>query len=641
MAFEHTLPTNLRPAGDICVPLFIPDDPHYVALLVKAVRMLELDNHYVRDAGKSALVVREQWRKRTVTPLIEALSKGIHCGGCREWPPYHQNIEWFPNNPYTETDLVTDGYLFPAWYVAGDIAAATFNAVKGAVVTSIERLPSGSLPALIPASGLPRFRINVTGTGIVKIHINSINAGGLLQVTVDDDPLTAEWVDTNIDVIAIPPETEQITIIEREFTTAGEHWIDCIIVPSLDDALVPLLYGGGLVKVEACGFEEQYQGKGDDLAGLKMRLNSQCEMEFSTDDGSSWSVVEDWVQNAAACFLGDTGASGANGADGIDGDDGINGIDGQTSNEYPAPPTAASDPDGLCGAVYEIANELNSYIQQSIIDEQTFTLDDFLSALLVSGGFIGGLLTTFWDFFVANANPNLGAEVSSAIDAVAEHFYCAELDRTIAIAAIDADATITTDAQAAYIGAINSITDGKMALWAFVGSQDTTQDCSLFCGWCVTHDWTGSNANGWVVGTQQQSAGVLGANGWDSEDIQPVGLSGQRIVNIDRTFTSSLVTGIHLNCNYTRGSFDQNRRALQFITEDTGVRTDVYILMSSSIPSGSPINFEWNDPAGQQMDLIRIFLRSSADATSPYSYSGVAQLHNIVICGDAPIPGDL
>lgn len=491
MAFEHPLPNNLIPEGDICVPLFIPDDPDYIALLVKAVRMLELDNHYIRDANKSALTVRHQWRTRTVTPLTDALAKGIHCGGCITLRPFHSSIEWFPNNPYTEPDLVTEGYLLPAWYVAGDVAVIAFNAVKRAVITSIERLPVGSLPSILPASGLPRFRINVNGTGTVEIHINAINAGGLLQVTVDDDPLTVEWVDTNIDIIAVPPETEQITIIEREFTTPGDHHIDCIIVPSLDDALVPLLYGGGLVKVELCGFTPQFPGTGDDLQGLQMRLTASCDMEFSTDGGTLWQPVTDWDVNGAACFLGDAGAEGTDGTDGLDGTDGTDGDDGQTANEFPTPPTQ-SEPDALCGAAHKIALELNLYIQLVILDAATITLEEFLIALLGLGGFDGSLLKIFWDYIIANANPNLGTEISAAQIKVAEHFYCAELDIPTARTAINADGTISVDARAAYSAGIDSLLDGWFALRAFVGSLDDTQDCSSFgcVGWVNTFDFT-------------------------------------------------------------------------------------------------------------------------------------------------------
>lgn len=634
--------------GDICVPLFIPDDPDYVALLVRAIRILDNTRHYEQDAGHSAKIVSNEWSTRTITPLIEALASGVHCGGCLTLRPYHPQIEWFPQNPYTQPNFVPEDYLFPPWYIANDVTVALLDAEKDAAVTSIERFPAGFLPSWIPASGWPQFRVNVNGTGVVEVHLTAMNAGGLVQVTVDDNILGIEWYDTNQDKIAVPPETGNVIIFEKEFTTPGAHKIDCIMLPQVDDTPFPLRFGGGLVKVELCGFTPQAPGQGDDLHGLQMRLDVLCGMEFSTDGGSIWQPVTGWDANSASCFLGDTGAAGldgadgtdgADGADGTDGIDGIDGDDGQTANEYPPQPDP--DTDEMCGAVWYIAEEIEAQIQQSITDALTVSLADYLLANLQLGGFISLALDTFYDWLLVTVDATLSANVNVAIPYVAEHLYCTDLDVAATKILIAADTAYSANARDAWVKALDSYTDGKIALWAFVGAQDTTRDCSSFCGWCVEHDWTGSNANGWVVGASPQSAGVLGASGWDSEDVHPSGLTAQRIVKIDRTFTSALVTGIHLDCNYTKGSFDTNRRAFQFITEDAAVRTDVYIIMSNDISSGTPISFDWDDAGGQQMDLITIFLRSSTDATSPYSYSGVVQLHNVEICGEGSQPGDL
>ena len=71
---SHKLPATLIPNGDICVPVFIPNDPDYIALFVRAVRQLETDRLYERDENYSSNIVTEQWRTRTVSPLIDALA---------------------------------------------------------------------------------------------------------------------------------------------------------------------------------------------------------------------------------------------------------------------------------------------------------------------------------------------------------------------------------------------------------------------------------------------------------------------------------------------------------------------------------------------------------------------------------------
>jgi len=84
MPYEHRLPTVLNPSGDYCVPLYIPLDPQYTALLLGALRTLEETERYERDPDyddESAKIVVNQWRTRTITPLIEAIANGQACGG--------------------------------------------------------------------------------------------------------------------------------------------------------------------------------------------------------------------------------------------------------------------------------------------------------------------------------------------------------------------------------------------------------------------------------------------------------------------------------------------------------------------------------------------------------------------------------
>ncbi|KKM97305.1 hypothetical protein LCGC14_1169500 [marine sediment metagenome] len=182
------------------------------------------------------------------------------------------------------------------------------------------------------------------------------------------------------------------------------------------------------------------------------------------------------------------------------------------------PPQPDPETDEMCGAAFNVAIQLSIYIQSVILDAATITLEEFLSAALGLGGFDGSLLRLFWDFIIASANPNLATEVATAQIKVAEHFYCANLDIATARTAINADTDITDDAQAAYIGAIDSLEDGKFALWAFIGSQDTTRDCTSFpcADWCYVFDYT-NNQNGFdpLPFQQEENAATWQAGkGW-------------------------------------------------------------------------------------------------------------------------------
>lgn len=81
MPYEHNLPSVLNPEGDIIVPLCIPHDADYTALLLGVLRTLEEVERYERDPNyddESAQIVAANWRDRTITPLIEAIATGVN-----------------------------------------------------------------------------------------------------------------------------------------------------------------------------------------------------------------------------------------------------------------------------------------------------------------------------------------------------------------------------------------------------------------------------------------------------------------------------------------------------------------------------------------------------------------------------------
>jgi hypothetical protein len=83
MPYDHKIPTVLNPSGDIVVPLYIPHDPQYTALLLGVLITLEEVERYERDPDfddDNAQIVAANWRDRTITPLIEAIATGKRLG---------------------------------------------------------------------------------------------------------------------------------------------------------------------------------------------------------------------------------------------------------------------------------------------------------------------------------------------------------------------------------------------------------------------------------------------------------------------------------------------------------------------------------------------------------------------------------
>lgn len=220
-------------------------------------------------------------------------------------------------------------------------------------------------------------------------------------------------------------------------------------------------------------------------------LFSGCDLSLQ-EDGVTVSTV---TLDASSCPAlvgpegpqGDTGAAGPAGPEGPQGDtgatgpvgpEGPQGEPGEDGNEYPPLPTT-SEPDQLCNASFYIVDQLQDLIAETWADAITITLEEFLNALLGIGGFDASLLKLLWDQAVASGNPAVPTDVQAARSTLAEIWYCNELDRDTVRTAID-NSALAADVKAASIGALDSVTDGKIALWAFVGGTQTGADCSAF-----------------------------------------------------------------------------------------------------------------------------------------------------------------
>jgi len=282
--YKHNIPSVLIPQDDICVPLHIPNHPDYVALVIRAIRLLTLDRNYDRDENHSAIVVRQQWLNRTYQPLIDAIEKAVGCfdceaGDCEVYPSSASMITYSPQNPFSEPDLIPDGYLTPpftrfanfplvgwlaTWFP--DFTESLTGYLPDDIIVDISSLPSGSWSE--PALGMPQIAIATSGNGIVELHMINFPLGGRAIVTIDVQPNVGDIlggilgnqefsIELNRDIISIPPETVPVSIfeipIEDEIPT--NHTIYITFVPTVDDSLIPLNFGGGIRQVVFCGLD--------------------------------------------------------------------------------------------------------------------------------------------------------------------------------------------------------------------------------------------------------------------------------------------------------------------------------------------------------------------------------------------------
>lgn len=328
--FGANLPSVLEPLGEICVEVKIPAHPDYVKLFVRAIRMLEVNRMYARDNDLSAKVVVEQWRNRTITPLIAALAEGTGIcqdldGECLAYPPFASFLTYTPQDPFTDPELVPEGYEQPPFFVNGKDGSHDLpNYNKGDVIVDFG---SVSLETGWDLSNTPTIDLCLEGSGVAEIHLLAIVQGGVAVVSLDNpidvgdilggiigDSLLI--VDLNQDIISLPPETATEIIQEIEIPTEGEHHLYITFLPIIDDSFIPLRFGGGLREISLCGnlrpcgmppppppppldgvteLRPEFQFTAD--CGLEYRLRDQ-EDNIVQD----WQAVAGWVDNAAACF---------------------------------------------------------------------------------------------------------------------------------------------------------------------------------------------------------------------------------------------------------------------------------------------------------------------------------------------------
>lgn len=290
----YLLPYVINPARiGVCVP--VPDDPNHRRAFMGALYELTWARNWQHDdtdAGlQTSLVWSEIYREVREKLGVELCQPGPVT--CREYGPLANFIEYHPNDPRYTPGLVPEGYIFPPWYMATDISNEVYGTKTGDVVTTIDRLPPGSLPTIIPASGLPRCRINlnVSDGARVTVYLRNMRAGSLMQSTIDDDISTLLFTDCNQDIVSLPPESNDAILWEHVFEVGGQHHIDFIVVSWVNDEFPFLLHGGGIEKVIICGEVEDLPVTTiDNELILRAIADMKREFRVARYDGSPTSI---------------------------------------------------------------------------------------------------------------------------------------------------------------------------------------------------------------------------------------------------------------------------------------------------------------------------------------------------------------
>ena len=498
-------------------PLYIPSDPFHLPLCLSPLEFSRLMGalHFY------------SWQQRPEDTLhIDAVMRGlahivdpseapcVECGdegGCVEYPAVSPMISYSPQNPVTDPDGIPFGYTKPPFYVFHD-QFVNFGALEGDVIIDWTSLTSATL-GQIGLQGFPRIRIPFQGKGQLEIELLRIPQGGLVYLTRDGNPFGGRWIDLNslgiIEAIGIFEsivdflfdgvyvETE---IIEVDFDTIGEHYVDLTFFPNVNvDVIVG--FGGGLRSVRICG--EQ----GVAAMPLVRQSPTDClviqqyianEWQDVIDLNPCISVIEgppgpQGIQGET----GPTGATGATGATGPQGPTGATGATGATGptgpqgpagatgpqgptgtggNVYPPPPTSG---DALCNAATHVAAELRGLFTRIYDDLETLTAQEVLEGLLGIGGWDSSYLNQLIGLLATQSE----AGFLAAFDAAAADLICTlideVLDKTAVLAWIATTYASNVPLRDAMTQGFNAATEsGQYATWIAIGALTTGADCS-------------------------------------------------------------------------------------------------------------------------------------------------------------------
>lgn len=210
-------------------------------------------------------------------------------GDCMAYPLTSWFVNFAPQDPYRQPEFVPTGYNYPPLYTVTPISPLlAFGLQVGDVVTDLTRFPPGSLPTIIPPGGLPRLRVRLSGTGTLELHLVKVPFGGMALIQRDGELTTISRISLNLDTIAIPPETDPAIVTEVTFDTPGDHVVDVTLIPWVQDALPPVLYGGGIRKIVLCGFDQS----GVDMPAPQFQVDD-CLLQYRPNDGAEWQTLVD------------------------------------------------------------------------------------------------------------------------------------------------------------------------------------------------------------------------------------------------------------------------------------------------------------------------------------------------------------
>lgn len=232
-------------------------------------------------------------------------------GGCSDHLPNVGFMAYAPNDPFQTPDLTPDGYILPPWYSNPLIPQP--GVLPTDAMVNFASLPIfASLPEML-ASGLPRVRVNFSGTGELEIEFVGVIQGGYVLCVIDGNPLDNRIYDLNaysvtdasiiedIFDVVIGQALNSTVTAEFQFDTAGDHFVDVTFLPQISADTI-LGFGGGIRRISLCDGLEM----GETVMPQMRTIDSGCTLQWRPNSAAAWVTL-----STDLC-----GADGTPGADG-------------------------------------------------------------------------------------------------------------------------------------------------------------------------------------------------------------------------------------------------------------------------------------------------------------------------------------
>lgn len=409
------LPAQITGHDLICVTLKIPDDPLYRAAFLGVLQDLQRWHSWERTGGRHGAEAAQYWREL----LFDYLQIGVQM---------ITNIRI--QNGVLEVQYCND----PAWYALGTLG--------------------GDCGDCAPAWA--RGYIDPVGA--------TIPAGGVHTVT-----FSQAFTETSPPAQVMAPQHRLSITADGVYTFTGR-----VRVSGAGRVLLQIMrQRGGQTDTVATTSDNADAGsaEGITLAAQLYALNlDQYYMQITNATGGSITLqsnpqLGEFVATASVGVQGPAGPAGP-GAAGPGAPMG-----GVLPPGIPSTPAAALPPnsDELCNAAYFVAARLVELIQQVLADAQVITLDEFLGALLGIGGFKRSLVKQLWDLIIASTNPDLGADAEAYKADLAAAVLCGGFMPDTVTDQVNS-LSIPAEVKAAYIGALGSVDESRLALWVTIGA---------------------------------------------------------------------------------------------------------------------------------------------------------------------------